>query len=110
MRRQLPCFVRTVVLSFAFVSLVSAAEVADFATWPAGSSPKEIGQRVANRFLASRHPNFGRPTLPKSITYPEVCAWYGALNFAKVSGDEKMVGQLTERFEPLFREEKSMVP
>ncbi len=78
--------------------------------WPAGSSPQEIGKRVAEHFIASPHPNFGRATPPARITYPEVCTWYGALVFAKATGDETMAKQLAERFEPLFREEKNLVP
>lgn len=88
----------------------SSGASADFDHWPKGTSPKEIGARVANRFLETPHPNFGRPTPPKTITYPEVCTWYGALTFAKESGDKKMVTRLKERFEPLFTTEASLVP
>jgi rhamnogalacturonyl hydrolase YesR len=78
--------------------------------FPKGSSPKEIGERVAHRFLESPHQNFGRKTPPKKITYPEVCTWYGALTFAKVSRNKKMVKQLATRFEPLFGKDASLVP
>ncbi len=81
-----------------------------FTNWPAGSSPKEIGQRVADRFIATPHPNFGRPTPPARITYPEICTWYGALTFAKESGNKKLTGQLVNRFEPLFGSEDTLVP
>jgi unsaturated rhamnogalacturonyl hydrolase len=82
----------------------------DFDQWPKGTSPKEIGTRVANRFLATPHPNFGRPTPPKYITYPEVCTWYGALTFAKASKNKNMTTKLAERFEPLFTTEANMIP
>ena len=36
----------------------------DFKSWPKGSSPREIGKRVAERFAASPHFNFMRPTPP----------------------------------------------
>lgn len=81
-----------------------------FGPWPAGQSPQEIGKRVAARFVASPHPNFGRPTPPRVITYPEVCAWYGALTFASLTGDKALTGELVKRFEPLFGEEQKMVP
>src|SRR5688572_23612075 len=74
----------------------------DLQNWPAGKSPKEIGDRVAARFLASPHPNFGRPTPPRTITYPEVCTWYGALKFAKESNNKELLSQLVKRFEPLL--------
>jgi len=85
----------------------AAPETAD---WPAGTSPREIGQRVAARFVASAHQNYGRPTPPARITYPEVCTWYGALAFARTVGATDLTQQLAARFEPLFREEKSLVP
>ena len=83
---------------------------ADLTKWPKGASPKEIGKRVADRFIATPHPNFGRPTPPKTITYPEVCAWYGALTFEKESKDAKLKTALVQRFEPFFKEEASLVP
>src|SRR6185436_5323546 len=91
---------------FIFISLVvnaqSSIEVAEFKNWPKGSSPKEIGKRVADHFIETPHTNFNRPTPPRTITYPETCTWYGALTFAKVTGDKKLVEQLAQRFEPLF--------
>jgi len=78
--------------------------------WAQGTSPQEIGQRVASRFLQSPHPNFGFPEPPPCITYPEVCAWYGALTFAGATGDPALKAQLVKRFEPLFNEEKYLVP
>ena len=81
-----------------------------FGAWPAGQSPVEIGKRVAARFVASPHQNFGRPTPPRTITYPEVCTWYGALTFADLSHDAALREALVKRFEPLFGSEKAMVP
>lgn len=78
--------------------------------FPKGSSPEEIGKKVTDHFLASPHPNFGRSTPPSVITYPEVCTWYGALIFAKASGDKALTGKLAKRFDPLFGEEAAMVP
>ena len=88
----------------------STTTSAHFSNWPAGKSPKEIGDRVAARFVESPHANFGRPGKPNRITYPEVCAWYGALAFAKVTDNDPLRKQLIARFEPLFNEEKQFVP
>lgn len=82
----------------------------DLTHFPKGSTPTEIGKRVADRFVASPHPNFGKPTPPKQITYPEVCAWYGALTFARESRDQELAGQLAKRFEPFFTTEAAIVP
>lgn len=103
---------RVSAVACALVSFASASAFAgvNWGDWPAGSSPREIGQRVAARFVASPHQNFGRPTPPARITYPEVCAWYGALIFSRATKDEGLKKQLIDRFEPLFREEKNLVP
>ncbi|HET7625339.1 MAG TPA: glycoside hydrolase family 88 protein [Verrucomicrobiae bacterium] len=81
-----------------------------FDSWAAGDSPREIGGRVAKRFIATPHPNFGFPTPPHDITYPETCTWYGGLTFARVAGDTNLTAQLIERFEPLFGAESKLIP
>lgn len=89
---------------------ITFAQSADLKNWPKGSSPKEIGIRVAERFLATPHTNFNRPTPPKRISYPEICTWYGALKFARETKNEGLTQKLAARFEPLFNEEASLVP
>lgn len=105
---RLPRFLLSIFV--AVTSLSAFAAVAEFESWPAGSSPQEIGQRVAARFVSVPHQNFGRSGAPARITYPEVCTWYGALIFAKAIHDEALTKSLVERFEPLFRGEQHMVP
>ncbi len=90
-------------------SLPSMAQK-DFSNWPAGTSPQEVGKRVAERYVAGPHTNFGRPTPPPSITYPEVCTWYGALTFAQLSGDKDLSTRLVKRFNPMFAGEAKLVP
>ena len=82
----------------------------EFKKWPAGGSPQEIGKRVAERLIAVPHSNFSRPGPPPFITYPEVVTWYGALTFAKLSGDKDLDSRLIQRFQPLFGEEANLVP
>ena len=64
--------------------------------WPAGSSPQEVGKRVAEHFVVSPHQD------PQQIVYPEVCTWYGALTFAYLSGDKELSSRLIKRFGPLL--------
>jgi len=85
-------------------------KIKSFENWPAGASPQEIGKRVAERFIASPHANFGRPGDRNPIIYPEVITWYGALTFAQLSGDKEMTTQLTDRFTPLFSTDADLVP
>ena len=72
----------------ATISLITTAvygqENASLRNFPPGCSPKEVGKRIAEHFIATPHTNFGRPAPPRVITYPETCTWYGALTFAKV--------------------------
>jgi unsaturated rhamnogalacturonyl hydrolase len=78
--------------------------------WSKGSSPQEIGNRVAEHFAVSPHFNSFRTTPLKFIGYPETCTWYGALKFAKLNGDKKLIEKLAGRFEPLFGRDSSLVP
>ena len=79
--------------------------------WPAETSPAEVGMRIAERFLAQPHSQFGRFTrTPKQITYPDVCTWYGALCFAKETGNDGLAARLALRFEPLFATEAPLLP
>lgn len=79
----------------------------DLSDWPAGTGPAEIGRRVAENFLP-------RPHLPQwedtVIHYAEACAWYGALAFAAETKDAALRDRLIARFEPLWREERALVP
>src|SRR5215471_1615655 len=90
-------------------SLQSMAQK-EFKNWPAGTSPQEVGKRVAERFVTSPHGNFGHPAAPTHIIYPEVCTWYGALTFAQLSGDKDLTARLIKRFDPLFGDESKLVP
>ncbi|WP_126245078.1 glycoside hydrolase family 88/105 protein [Chitinophaga rhizosphaerae] len=78
--------------------------------FPPGATPEEIGRKVAARFVASPHTNFGRPVPPRVITYPETCTWYGALTFAQVTADSPLRQQLKDRFEPLFGARDTLIP
>ncbi|MBZ5579428.1 MAG: glycoside hydrolase family 88 protein [Acidobacteriia bacterium] len=73
----------------------------EWGNWPDGTSPLEIGKRVAERFVPSPH------VRPNAIVYPEVCAWYGALTFAQASGDRDLADRLVKRFDPLLTPQES---
>ena len=79
-----------------FASPLSFGQEKYFSNWPAGTSPQEVGQRLAKRFVTSPHQD------PHKIIYPEVCTWYGALTFAHLSGDKQLTADLIKRFEPLL--------
>ena len=85
-------------------------ENSDFKNWPKGTSPREVGMRVAEHFIATPHTNFNRATPPKVISYPESCTWYGALTFARVTSNKTLLKQLALRFEPLFGSRDTLIP
>ena len=110
MRKQILAIVCILALAAPAGLVLAKPPRGDFDDWPKGSSPREIGKRVAERFVMTPHTNFGRPTPPRSITYPETCTWYGALTFAKLTKDKALVSKLIARFEPLFGEKASLIP
>jgi len=80
-------------------------ENSDLKHWPKGSSPEEIGKRVAEHFV-----NRPLPLAPMKIHYAEVCTWYGALTFASLTGDNKLTTRLEDRFNPLFGVDSVLIP
>lgn len=82
----------------------------ELSSFPQGSTPTEIGNKLAARYLAQPHANFGRQNPPRVITYPETCTWYGALTFAKVTHNKELLKGLAERFEPLFGKRDTLIP
>jgi rhamnogalacturonyl hydrolase YesR len=75
-----------------------------FSNWPAGVSPKEIGKRVAENFVARK---FDFETNPKRkyVIYPEACAWYGSLTLARLIGDQDLQSRLVRKFDLLLTPE-----
>src|SRR5215469_13083496 len=76
----------------------------DLQQWPKGYEPRELGTKVAEHFLPSPHYHTDR------IVYPEVCAWYGALELARVTNNTDLISKLQTRFEPLFSSEAALLP
>src|ERR1700678_4435956 len=68
----------------------------EFADWPAGVAPQEVGKNLAEHFVTSPH------QYTKTIHYSEVCAWYGALQFAELTHDDALRQALIKKFEPLM--------
>ncbi len=84
-----------------------------FKNFPKEASPAEIGKKVAEKFMITPHTFWGilRPqTDPPFITYPDVCAWFGAFKFAAASADKELSAKLLTKTEKLFNEETKLVP
>ena len=80
-----------------------------FKNFPPGSSPEEVGLRVAEHFIQSAHGAYGGNAKPH-IPYFEVCNWYGALTFAKETRNTSLQQKLIERFAPLLNQDTSLLP
>jgi unsaturated rhamnogalacturonyl hydrolase len=86
------------------IAAARAAAPADFTHWPAGSSPAEIGKRVAENF-AARPLQCTVGERPKFVIYPEVCAWYGSLELAKLTADADLQKRLVAKYDVLLTPE-----
>ena len=80
------------------------AQPVDFNKWPKGLSPKQIGKRVAENWVARRF-DFEKNPRRFTVIYPEVCTWYGSLTFAQLSGDKKLGKKLTRKFDLFLKPE-----
>ena len=88
-------------LALALGLIVSAASLEasqpmEFRKWPAGASPREVGKRVAERFVSTVKIN------QTTAIYPAICTWYGALTFAQLAGDGDLSARLVQRFNAAF--------
>ncbi len=101
-----------IVLAASFMAFLrlTAAGGAYFDDWPEGKSPKYVGEWLTKHFIDSPHDDFASKKPARGITYPEVCTWLGSLRFAKVDNRPDLTADLVERFKPLFRQNKLLVP
>src|SRR6266567_1801081 len=76
------------------------AQSSYFRNWPTGTSPQEIGKRVAENFLVRKlEVEQGKR---QYVIYPEVCAWYGALTVAELTNDRDLKTRLIQKFDSLM--------
>ena len=83
------------------------AQSSYFRNWPTGTSPQEIGKRVAENFLARKlEVEQGKR---QYVIYPEVCAWYGSLTVAQLINDRELKTSLIQKFDPLLTERAKQI-
>jgi unsaturated rhamnogalacturonyl hydrolase len=87
---------RVVAVGVALASAGMSAQTGYFSHWPEGTSPEEVGKKVADHFVTSPHQY--TPTLH----YSEAATWYGALTFAQLTHDDALRGELIKKFEPMM--------
>ncbi len=96
-------------LIFSLSSLVPAQQK-EFKNWPAGTSPKEVGKRVAERYMVASPESLRASYNPGQIHYAEAVAWYGALTYSQLTSDSDLQARLVSRFDPLFTTDAKLVP
>lgn len=104
------CFLTGTVFAPALLCAQSVQARRALTDFPAGAGPLEIGRRVTERFLARPYFNYGKEGEPRLIFYPEACAWYGALLFAKAAKETRLTSALIARFEPLLGARDTLIP
>jgi len=76
-----------------------------FQNLPANCDPKIVGEKVSANFL----PRKIYYNTEGFIVYPEVCAAFGALRFADVTGDSALEQKLIARYESILTPDGSKV-
>ena len=92
--------------------LASGAALAQnqhFGDWPAGTDPRDVGKRVAERFIPTPHMEMPRHG-PQALPYSHVATWVGSLQFAALTRDDDLLGRLAARFEPFLAPDAPRVP
>jgi unsaturated rhamnogalacturonyl hydrolase len=77
-------------------SMLTAEQPREFRNWPTGTSPREVGNRVAERFVSTVKLNTTAPL------YPAICTWYGALTFSGLAGESDLSHRLIQLFDQEF--------
>lgn len=74
-----------------------------FGNWAAGTSPKEIGKRLAENWVKR---DFEYQSGKRQyVIYPEICTWYGSLTIAELTKDKDLQSRLTRKFDRFLTEE-----
>src|SRR5215213_892870 len=87
-------------LFLAVLSLTAAQAAAPskyFGNWAAGTSPEEVGKRLAENWL-KRDFEF-QSGKRQYVIYPEICTWYGSLTIAEETNDKDLKERLTRKFD-----------
>jgi rhamnogalacturonyl hydrolase YesR len=80
-----------------------SAQSKHFKNWEAGTSPQEVGKRVAENWLAR---GFEYETgKRKFVIYPEICVWYGALTVADEIENKQLKSNLIKKFDRFLTKE-----
>ena len=103
----------SIILILFFFSANAKTKEYDLKSFPKGQTPQEIGTRIAEKFLQTKHSQYGNThpaKAPTQITYPDVCTWLGGMWFANITKNDELFDRFEMRFTPLFEAEKNLQP
>jgi unsaturated rhamnogalacturonyl hydrolase len=89
-----------------FTAQLLFAQREGLSSFPKGSTPNEVGKRLAYHFVDSRYDLYAE----RYIHYAGICTWNGALDYALKTKDQKLIKLLQEKFEPFFSLDKPLLP
>jgi rhamnogalacturonyl hydrolase YesR len=102
MHKQSGVFILVLMIGLLTISVSRVSAKTDyFSKWPEGTSPQEIGERVAENFLKRKF-DFEKDPQRRWVIYPEVCTWYGSLTIAQLTRDKDLDKRLTDKFDFLM--------
>lgn len=90
-----------------FLLLFSCTPKSVLSDFPEQYRPEVVGDRVVERFIKLNRHELYRG---KYINYQEVCAWTGALRYARLTRNNTFLEKLTTRFNPFFSFEAHLIP
>ena len=90
-------------LCFLPIQLVMSQSV--LTNFPQGYTPEEVGNRLAYRFMEKY-----KMSDRKGIGYSDTFNWSGALKYAAVAKDERLLKLLQNKFDSLFTIKKQILP
>ena len=101
------------ILAFVMATTALYGQSYDLKRFPEGCEPQVIGEQLVKHYLETPHSHWGDINSKYTttfVTYPDVCTWLGSLWFATATKNEELYKGLVDRFEPLFGEQKNMLP
>lgn len=78
-----------------------------------GQGPVEVGKKLTQRFINVDYSFWGNiysNYTADHVTYPDACAWLGALWFADAVDDDLLYNDVVNKFAPLFTTDKDLQP
>ena len=95
------------ILALLLAVMANATKKDALKDFPQGSTPQEVGRRLAYHFIDGKHATWSDT---KNLGYHEVCTWNGAIMWGRAMGDDVIIRKMKERFDDLLVNHKENIP